>query len=80
MNGVRIDSEEGQRIIQQPTNGWKYILFVRDAKKDEYGNTNGYYCLGLIDYNSSTGERPMNVVWDMHHSIPGFILETAKAV
>ena len=80
MNGVRIDSEEGQRIIQQPTNGWKYILFVRDTKKDEYGNTNGYYCLGLIDYNSSIGERPMNVVWDMQHSIPGFILETAKAI
>lgn len=80
MNGVRIDSEEGQRIIQQPTNGWKYILFVRDTKKDEYGNTNGYYCLGLIDYNSSIGERPMNVVWDMQNSIPGFILETAKAI
>lgn len=80
MNSVRIDSEEGQRIIQQPTNGWKYILFVRDAKKDEYSNTNGYYCLGLIDYNSSIGERPMNVVWDMQHSIPGFILETAKAI
>lgn len=80
MNSVRIDSEEGQRIIQQPTNGWKYILFVRDAKKDEYGNTNGYYCLGLIDYNSSIGERPMNVVWDMQHPIPGFILETAKAI
>ena len=80
MNSVRIDSEEGQRIIQQPTNGWKYILFVRDAKKDEYGNTNGYYCLGLIDYNSSIGERPMNVVWNMQHSIPGFILETAKAI
>ena len=80
MNCVRIDSEEGQRIIQQPTNGWKYILFVRDAKKDEYGNTNSYYCLGLIDYNSSIGERPMNVVWDMQHSIPGFILETAKAI
>ena len=80
MNGVRIDSEEGQRIIHQPTNGWKFILFVRDTKKDEYGNTNGYYCLGLIDYNYSSGERPMNVVWDMQNSIPGFILETAKAV
>ncbi len=80
MNGVRIDSEDGQRIIHQPTNGWKFILFVRDTKKDEYGNTNGYYCLGLIDYNYSSGERPMNVVWDMQNSIPGFILETAKAV
>ena len=80
MNGVRIESEEGQRIIHQPTNGWKYILFVRDAKKDEYGNTNGYYCLGFVDYHSSIGERPMNVVWNMQHSIPGFILEIAKSV
>ena len=80
MNSVRIDSDEGQRIIQQPTNGWKYILFVRDAKKDEYGNTNGYYCLGMIDYISSIGERPINVIWNMQHSIPGFILEKAKAV
>lgn len=80
MNGVRIDSEEGQRIINQPNNGWKYILFVRDSKKDEYGNTNGYYCLGLIDYNSSIGERPMNVIWDMQRTIPGFILEMSKAV
>lgn len=80
MNKVRIDSNEGQRIIQQGSNGWKFILFVRDSKKDEYGNTNGYYCLGLMDFNESHGERPMNVVWDMHKPIPGFILENAKAI
>lgn len=80
MNSVRIDSEEGQRIIHQPTNGWKYILFVRDTKKDEYGNTNGFYCLGFIDYKSSADECPMNVIWNMQYPIPGFILETAKAI
>jgi hypothetical protein len=80
MNGVRIESEEGQRIINQRQNGWKYILFVRDSKKDEYGNTNGYYCLGLMDYHSSHGERPINVIWDMQQPIPGFVLEDAKAV
>lgn len=80
MNKTRIASEEGQRIINQKRNGWKYILFVRDAKSDEYGITNGYYCLGAMDYNSSHSECPMNVVWDMHELIPGFILESAKAI
>jgi superfamily II DNA or RNA helicase/HKD family nuclease len=80
MNRTRIASDEGQRIIKQRDNGWKYILFVRDSKTDEYGNTNGYYCLGPMDFNSSHGECPMNVVWDMHEPIPGFILESAKAI
>ena len=80
MNKVRVDGAEGQRIINQNTNGWKFILFVRDAKEDAYGNTNAYYCLGLMDYHSSHGECPINVVWNMHHAIPGFMLEEAKAV
>ncbi len=80
MNKVRQASEDGQRITQQRTNGWKYLLFVRDSKQDEYGNTNAYYCLGFMDYVSSHGECPMNVVWQMHNSIPGFILESAKAI
>lgn len=80
MNKVKVESDEGQRIINQKTNGWKFILFVRDAKEDSYGNTNAYYCLGLMDYHSSHSECPMNVVWDMHNAIPGFMLEEAKAV
>ena len=80
MNKTQEKSEEGQRIINQKENGWKYILFVRDSKADEFGNTNGYYCLGMMDFNSSHGECPMNVVWDMKEPIPGFILESAKAI
>lgn len=80
MNKTRVASTEGQRIINQKDNGWKFVLFVRDSKTDEFGNTNGYYCLGTMDFNSSHGECPMNVVWDMHESIPGFVLESAKAI
>jgi hypothetical protein len=80
MNKTRAKSAEGQRIITQKNNGWKYILFVRDSKADEFGNTNGYYCLGTMDFNSCHGECPMNVIWDMHEPIPGFILESAKAI
>lgn len=80
MNRVRLASKEGQRIIHQNNNGWKFILFVRDAKSDEYNNTNAYYCLGLMDFGTSFGECPINVVWNMHNNIPGFVLESAKAV
>ena len=80
MNSVRIDSAEGQRIVNQNNNGWKYLLFVRDSKKDEYGNTNSYYCLGFMDFHDSFGERPINVIWNMRNPIPGFMLETAKAI
>lgn len=80
MNKTQILSNEGQRIINQPNNGWKFLLFVRDSKKDEFNFTNGYYCLGEMDFCSNHGECPMNVVWNMHESIPGFILESAKAL
>lgn len=80
MNKTQISSTEGKRIIEQRTNGWKFILFVRESKNDEYNITNGYHCLGEVDFNSSHGECPMNVVWDMKEPIPGFILEAAKAI
>ena len=79
-NDVRIDSREGQRFINQKENGWRFLLFVRDSKKDAFGNSNCYYCLGLMDYVKSEGECPMNITWDMRNKIPGFILEKAQAV
>lgn len=80
MNKVRQNSVEGQRIIQQHQNGWKFILFVRDSKQDEYGITNAYYCLGLMDVDRFHSECPMNVIMNMQNNIPGFILDSAKAI
>ncbi len=80
MNRITKDCDEGQRILNQHTNGWRYLLFVRDTKRDAYDITNGYYCLGFMDFKSSHGEKPLNVVWQMQNPIPGFMLETAKAI
>lgn len=77
---VRILSTDGQRIIHQQENGWKYLLFVRDWKHDEFGFTNAYYFLGEMDYESSHGECPINVIWNMKYDIPGNILELTMAV
>ena len=77
---VKIQSDAGQRIIHQRENGWKYLLFVRDRKRDEFGFTNAYYFLGEMEYESSHGECPMSVVWNMKYDIPGNILELTMAV
>ena len=77
---VRILSKDGQRIIHQRENNWKYWLFVRDRKRDEFGFTNAYYFLGEMEYESSHGECPMNVIWNMKNDIPGNILELTMAV
>ena len=61
----------------QKENGKKFLLFVRENKKDTFGFTTPYYCLGLVDYVNSTGDRPMNITWRMHNDIPGFILDKA---
>lgn len=79
-NDIRINSKDGQRFIHQKENGWRFLLFVRDSKKDAFGNSNCYYCLGLMDYIESEGECPMNITWHMQNTIPGFILEKAQAV
>lgn len=68
----------GRRFIEQSTNGKKFLLFVREGKKDAFGFTEPYYCLGLVDFVRSEGDRPMNIVWKMHNPIPGFILEKAE--
>lgn len=79
-NDIRIESIAGQRFIHQKDNGWRFLLFVRDTKKDAFGNSNCYYCLGLMDYEKSEGECPMNITWNLQHHIPGFILEKAQAI
>ena len=77
---IRMQSNAGQRIIHQRENGWKFLLFVRDRKRDEFGFTNAYFFLGEMDYESSHGECPMNVIWNMKNDIPGNILELTMAI
>ena len=68
----------GRRYVEQKTNGRKFLLFVRENKVDAYGFTSPYYCLGLVDYVKSHGDKPMTITWAMQHQIPGFILEKAQ--
>lgn len=55
----------GRRYTDQIQTKNKIILFVREEKKDGFGNTSPFHCFGLVDYVSSNGDFPMNVTWKL---------------
>lgn len=64
----------GKRFVQQAINKKKFVLFVRESKEDGFGNTNPFYCFGLIDYISSYDNKPMSIDWRLHQPIlPKFV-------
>ena len=65
---------KGKRFVRQKENGKKFLLFVRENKKDGFGNTCPFICFGLVDYISSKGDKPMKINWQMHQPIlPRFL-------
>ncbi len=64
----------GRRFVEQAQNKKKFLLFVREYKRDGFGNTCPFYCFGLVDYISSRDDKPMSIDWRMHQPIlPQFI-------
>ena len=64
----------GRRYVEQAINKKKFLLFVRENKRDGFGNTCPFYCFGLVDYISSRDDKPMSIDWRMHQPIlPQFV-------
>lgn len=70
-------TNKGKRFIDHVKNGKKFLLFVRETKNDGYGNTCPFYCLGYVNYVSSTGDLPMNIEWETEAPIPASFLPVA---
>lgn len=56
----------GKRYTKQKETNNNIILFVREDKRDGFGNTSPFHCFGLVDYISSHGNCPMNITWKLH--------------
>lgn len=56
----------GKRYTKQEQTNSKIILFVREDKRDGFGNTSPFHCFGPVDYISSHGDFPMNITWKLH--------------
>ena len=75
------DGKVGQRYINHKKNGSRVLLFVREFKSDVYGNTAPYTYLGMANYVTHNGSRPMNVTWQLEKAIPAkYLKKTNKLV
>ena len=66
---TRIESDTGKRY-RQPPEDWRILLFVRQAKKDERKLTMPYLFLGPVRCASASGERPIQIVWELEKPMP----------
>ena len=66
---TRLESPTGRRY-RHPPEGWRILLFVRRAKRDGRGLTMPYLLLGPVRCVSASGERPIQIVWELLHPMP----------
>ena len=73
-------STTGQRYMNHRSMGVRELLFVREFKSGKLG-TAPYTFLGLADFLSVTGSKPMNITWRLHEPIPAkYLRKTNKLV
>ena len=73
-------STTGQRYMNHQSMGVRELLFVREFKSGKLGAA-PYTFLGLVDFLSVTGSKPMNITWRLHEPIPAkYLKKTNKLV
>jgi len=73
-------SPTGQRYQNHRSLKGKVLLFVREFKQD-MGVAAPYTCLGLADYLSHQGSKPISITWRLHKPIPAkFLKKTNKLI
>ena len=60
-----VQSKTGQRYLTQRENGANIAMCVRSSKKDPNGQTAPYTFIGLADYVTHTGDRPIAITWKL---------------
>lgn len=54
------------------------VLFVRQRRRDDRGETAPYTNLGRAFYRSHRGARPMQIEWDLEHPMPAWLYQETK--
>ncbi|WP_124726878.1 DUF3427 domain-containing protein [Staphylospora marina] len=71
-NQTSHESMRGKDYVLHKERGKHIHLFVRKFEK-MHGLTLPFMYLGEVDYVSSHGDKPMNITWRLHHTIPEHI-------
>lgn len=72
-----IDSTTGQRYINQLKNKSKIAIFVREYKIKD-GFTSPFTYLGMCEYKSHKGNKPISFVWELKEEIPPNMINKAN--
>ncbi|MGC5286936.1 DUF3427 domain-containing protein [Micromonospora sp. DT231] len=71
-------SATGQRYR---TGGSAVHLFVRETRvPDRDLGAPAYLYAGTMTYESHTGDRPMRILWRLHHALPADVYATARTI
>ncbi|MFD1628946.1 DUF3427 domain-containing protein [Pseudopedobacter beijingensis] len=80
-NETRSDSGKGLTYINHQKLNKKILLFVREAKYNQYGNTAGYVFIGEANFVKYEGSKPMSITWELKEPIPNYLWkDSAKLV
>jgi superfamily II DNA or RNA helicase len=72
---TRESSRDGQRYVHHVARGSNVHLFLRETKTD----APPYLYAGPMTYVRHEGERPMRILWELSHPLPGDVFHYAKA-
>lgn len=73
------ESKAGRRYLAQRETGTNVLLAVRNSPKDDVA-TAPFVLLGNADYVSHSGERPIQIRWELRRPMPTDILAQASAL
>lgn len=76
-NSVGPKTSKGLSYIQHLKKGKRILLFIREKNKDEFGNTSGYVFVGEGILKTHTGEKPMNIKWELKEALPHYLWRDA---
>jgi superfamily II DNA/RNA helicase len=64
---------KGLSYINHLRTNKKILLFVREQKKDKFGNTMGYVFISEGKIISYEGNKPMDIKWELSEPIPNYL-------
>ncbi|WP_163777629.1 DUF3427 domain-containing protein [Myxococcus vastator] len=77
-NATSSASPTGRRYVEHVQRGTRVILFVRERRKDDRGESMPYLCLGQVRYVSHEAERPMRILWTLERPMPADFFQATK--
>lgn len=79
-NATTTSSPVGLRYLNSKARGTNVVLFSRHSSTDDDGFTGVFTCLGEVQHEKHSGEKPVAINWRLDRGMPGEVFASASAV